>query len=109
MALKSTIDADAPDKVEYQVDRNTKRRGYWAVSTETPGLKEYIPLGYLIATDKHTIKTWFACTQAACTTFQSTYAGGGSIEVDEVSPVVKAYNLRLTETTYTQQWVDLEE
>jgi len=108
MALKSTIDANAPDKVEYQDDRNTKRRGYWAAGA-SPGLFEFIPLGYLIATDKHTTKTWFACTQAACTTFKSTYVGAGSIEIDEVSPVVKSYNLRLTETTYTEQWVDLEE
>jgi len=106
MALKNTINEATPDKVETKRDRTTARRGYW--STTAPGVFEYVPLGYLIRTDVRTIKTWFACTKNACETFDAAYAGGGSIDIEEVSEVVHAYNLTLTETTATEQWVDVE-
>jgi len=109
MALKSTIDANAPDKIEYAYDRTAKRRGYWAPDDDNPNRFNFVPQGYLVSTDRHTIKTWFACSLAACEAFIDAYAGGGSIEAPETSPVLKSHNLVLTETQYFEEWLDDDE
>ena len=107
MALKTTINEATPDKTETKRDRTTLTRGYW--SETEPDVFSYTNLGFLIRTAIYTIKTWFACTQSACATFDATYEGGGSIEITEVSEVLHAYQLTLTEVVHTEQWVDVED
>ena len=106
MALKNTINEATPDKVETKRDRTTARRGYW--SETEPGVFSYTTLGYFIRVAIYTIKAWFACTKSACEAFDATYEGGGSIEITEVSEVLHAYQLTLTEVVHTEQWVDVE-
>lgn len=108
MALRTTIVAESPDRTEKKYDRSSSRRGYWKAS-EVNGTFVYVPMGYLNEVQTHTIQTWYANTQAACEAFADAYVGAGSIEIEESSPVVRAYTLRLTETVYSTKWVDLEE
>lgn len=106
MALNNLINEAEPDKVETKRDRTTAMRGYW--SETEPDVFSFTALGYFIRVANYTIKTWFACTKSACETFDAAYEGGGSIEITEVSEVLHAYQLTLTEVVATEQWVDVE-
>jgi hypothetical protein len=108
MALQTTITAESPDRTEYKYDRTVKNRGYWEPG-ESEGTFVYVYQGYFIETTIHTIKTWYACTQAACITFAEAYEGGGSIDMQLVSEVLNAYNFVLTETEKTEEWNDAPE
>jgi hypothetical protein len=90
MALRTTIDLDAPDKTDIVDDVTTVPRG-----TLVDGV--YTDLGMIKRTVTHTVKTWVANTYAACTTARTSYAGTGSVRITEQSPVVKAYTLEISE------------
>jgi hypothetical protein len=105
MALKSTITAETPDKVETKHDRTVANRGYWDYDAETD-VFTFVNQGAFIRTDVHTTKTWFACSKSACDSFIAAYTGTGSFSAEEVSEVLHAYNFVLTETTQTEEWVD---
>lgn len=108
MALKSSINGASPDKTEIKYDRDVSYRGYWNADEDT-GVFSFVKLGHFVRTAAHTVKTWYACTQAACTTFIGSYSGDGSYVAEEVSEVLHAFNFVLTETEFTEEWVDYVE
>ena len=78
MALRTTIDLDAPDVTDRTVDKTAVPRGVLVDGTT------YTPWGHILTTSTHTVKRWVANTKAACDTAETTYVaaeGTGSIRI----------------------------
>jgi hypothetical protein len=102
MALRTTIDLDAPDRQEITDDVVTTPRGTFVgeVWTET---------GRIQKTATRTVKTWVANTRAACEAARTAYAGTGSVRITEASPVIKSYLLEISEEEITVEFFPEEE
>jgi hypothetical protein len=108
MALKTTIvtgsppHLSTPDKTETKVDVTVGHRGYWKRTGE--GEWTLVPVGQKRRVETHTIKTWFACTLAACEAAATAYvtAGGtGSYAWEETNEIIHSYTFSIIETTIT--------
>jgi len=92
MALRTTIDLNAPDKTETTDDVTSWPRGFYDRETFV-----FTQKGTFKSTVTHTVKTWVANTLAACNTARGAYAGTGAVRIIEAHPVVKAYTLEISE------------
>jgi len=102
MALKTTINLSAPDKTESKVDVTVGHRGFWKLTGEDEWTLE--PVGQMRRVETHTIKTWFACTLAACEGAAAAYVaadGPGSYAYEETSEIIHSYSFSIIETTIT--------
>ena len=102
MALKTTINLSTPDKTESKVDVTVGHRGFWKVSDED--VWTFQPVGHMRTVESHTIKTWFACTLAACEAAATAYVtayGTGSYAWEETSAIIHSYTFSVIETTIT--------
>jgi hypothetical protein len=114
MALRTTIDLNAPDKTETTVDVTNTPRGVFSRSRPDPNgpyVYTYTNIGNIKKTVTSTVKTWLANTYAACTTARTSYDGNGSLRISEANPVVKAYTLEISESeeTTTITFIPMEE
>ncbi len=104
MALNSSINLSTPDKTETKVDVTVGHRGYWKRTDDDEWT--LVPVGQLRRVESHTIKTWFACTLAACEAAATAYVtadGTGSYAWDETSAIIHAYTFTIIETTITRE------
>jgi len=102
MALNSSINLSAPDKTETKVDVTVGHRGVWKLTGEDEWTLE--PVGQMRRVESNTIKTWFACTLAACEAAANAYVaaeGTGSYAWEETSAIIHAYTFTIIETTIT--------
>ena len=99
MALNSSINLSTPDKTESKVDVTVGHRGYWKLTGEDEWT--LVPVGQMRRVETHTIKTWFACTLAACKTAATTYGGTGSYAYEETNEIIHSYTFSIIETTIT--------
>ena len=102
MALNSSINLSTPDKTESKVDVTVGHRDFWKRTGEGEWTIEPVRQRRRVAT--HTIKTWFACTLAACEAAGTAYAaadGPGSYAWDETSEILHSYTFTIIETTIT--------
>ena len=105
--LQSIINIDSPDKTETKVDASVQYISYWT-ETDTD-VFERINVGWINRKKTYTIKTWFACSQAAVNTFIGTYDVDGAIDPQCMSDVIKSYDVTLTESVVTEEWHYAEE
>jgi hypothetical protein len=106
MALRSTIDLDAPDVTDRTVDVTAVPRGVLIDGTT------YTPWGHIVTKATHTVKRWIANTKAACDTAETSYVaaeGTGSLRISIANDVTKAYTLEITETENTVEFVPVPE
>ena len=102
MALKTTINLSTPDKIESKVDVTVGHRGFWKLTGEDEWTLE--PVGQMRRVETHTIKTWFACTLAACEAAATAYVtadGTGSYAWEETNEIIHSYTFTIIETTIT--------
>ena len=102
MALKTTINLSTPDKIESKVDVTVGPRGFWKLTGEDEWTLE--PVGQMRRVETHTIKTWFACSLAACEAAATAYVtadGTGSYAWEATSAIIHAYTFSIFETTIT--------
>ena len=102
MALKSSINLSTPDKTESKVDATVGHRGVWKLTGEDEWPLE--PVGQMRRVETHTIKTWFACTLAACEAAATAYVtadGTGSYAWEETNEIIHSYTFTIIETTIT--------
>lgn len=99
MALASTITYETPDKIEVQSDHVEEPRYRWKRVEDELGevTFEKEAAGSFSMTKKTTTRTWFSCTYAACTTFETNYTGDGSINYIRPIQAIPAYELTLVE------------
>jgi len=99
MALQSTIAYESPGKIEVQIDHVDEPRYRWKRVEDELGevTFEKEAAGSFSMTKKTTTRTWFACTYAACTTFEGAYEGDGSINYIRPNQAIPAYELTLVE------------
>ena len=106
MALNSSINLSTPDKTGTKVDVTVGHRGFWKRTGENEWTLE--PVGQMRRVETHTIKTWFACTLAACQSAAAAYVsaeGTGSYAYEETSEIIHAYTFSIIETTITIAFV----
>ena len=102
MALKTTINLSTADKAETKVDVTVGHRGIWKLTGEDEWTLE--PVGQMRRVETHTIKTWFACTLAACESAATAYVkedGTGSYAWEETNEIIHSYTFSIIETTIT--------
>ena len=102
MALKTTINLSTPDKTESKVDVTVGHRHFWKRTEENVWTIESAPRRRSVETQ--TIKTWFACTLAACEAAATAYVtadGTGGYAWEETSEIIHSYTFSIIETTIT--------
>jgi len=105
MALRTTIDLDAPDVTDRTVDKTAVPRGGL---TSDGGVWTWETVGHIVTKATHTVNRWVANTKAACDSAETAYvaaAGTGSIRISIANEVTKSYTLENTETVNTVEFV----
>lgn len=107
MALRATIDLDTPDFINsIDADVTSFERGTWDFTVDPP---TYTKKGIMRTTVSKTVKKWVANTMAACKAAKAAYSGTGAVRIVLRNQIIKNYDLEITESETTNEWVPAED
>lgn len=105
MALRTTLNAAAPDTQESDRDVRIVPRGLWTLNDDTWTRED---LGRWRITTETVTKTWWAATAAACAALASSYTPASGYEYSASttcqSEVLQAYQITIKEQKTTRTY-----